>query len=164
MSLFPVLLMLATLLCSLVAGLVFAFATVVMPGIRSLGDGEFIRAFQVIDGVIQRGQPLFVAVWLGSAVTLIAATVAGYAGLDQTSRVTMVVVSALYVLGVQLPTVVVNVPLNNGLQSLEVGTMNGEELASARAGFESRWNRSNVFRTVVAIVTTITLIHLAYQA
>ena len=37
---------LACLLCSLVAGFLFAFAVVVMPGIKSLGDGEFLRAFQ----------------------------------------------------------------------------------------------------------------------
>ena len=46
---------LATFLCSLVAGFLFAFAVVVMPGIRNLGDREFLRAFQEIDGVIQRG-------------------------------------------------------------------------------------------------------------
>ena len=43
-------LILATLLCALTAGLVFAFASVVMPGIGKLGDREFIRSFQVIDG------------------------------------------------------------------------------------------------------------------
>jgi uncharacterized membrane protein len=37
----------------LVAGFLFAFAAVIMPGIRSLGDRAFIRAFQVIDRVIQ---------------------------------------------------------------------------------------------------------------
>jgi hypothetical protein len=32
-----------------------------IPGIKSLNDREFIRAFQVIDEVIQNNQPLFVA-------------------------------------------------------------------------------------------------------
>ena len=56
-STFQIVLILATLLCSLVAGFLFAFATVVMPGIKTLNDREFIRAFQVIDGVIQNNQP-----------------------------------------------------------------------------------------------------------
>ena len=47
MTVFQVVLMMATFLCSLVAGFLFAFAAVVMPGIRSLDDGGFIRAFQV---------------------------------------------------------------------------------------------------------------------
>ena len=48
-STFQIVLILATLLCSLVAGFLFAFATVVMPGIKTLNDREFIRAFQVIE-------------------------------------------------------------------------------------------------------------------
>ena len=63
-------LILATLLVSLTAGLVFAFATVIMPGIGRLDDKGFIRSFQVIDGVIQDGQPVFGLVWMGSAVAI----------------------------------------------------------------------------------------------
>jgi uncharacterized membrane protein len=51
-TLLQAVLMCATFLCSLVAGFLFAFAAVVMPGIRSLNDGNFIRAFQVIDHVL----------------------------------------------------------------------------------------------------------------
>lgn len=49
-------LVMAAFLCSLVAGLLFAFAVVVMPGLRNLDDGGFIRAFQVIDRVIPNHQ------------------------------------------------------------------------------------------------------------
>ena len=38
----------------------------------TIGDREFIHAFQQIDGVIQRGQPLFGMVWIGSALALLA--------------------------------------------------------------------------------------------
>jgi uncharacterized membrane protein len=62
MEIFHIALILATFLCSLVAGFVFAFAFVVMPGIGTLNDREFIRAFQVIDRVIQDRQPIFVLV------------------------------------------------------------------------------------------------------
>jgi len=72
-STFQIVLILATLLCSLVAGFLFAFATVVMPGIKKLSDRDFIRAFQVIDGVIQNNQPVMVAVWMGSILAAIAA-------------------------------------------------------------------------------------------
>jgi hypothetical protein len=40
---------LSTLLCSLVAGFVFAFAVVVMPGIQTLSDRDYLRAFKVMD-------------------------------------------------------------------------------------------------------------------
>ena len=76
--LFRLLFILATLLCALVAGLLFAFAVVTIPGISRLNDREFIRAFQVMDDVIQRNQPIFMLVWLGSAVLMLIATVWGY--------------------------------------------------------------------------------------
>ncbi len=56
---------LSTLLCSLVAGFVFAFTIVIMPGIKSLSDHDFLQAFNVMDRVIQNNQPIFVLVWLG---------------------------------------------------------------------------------------------------
>jgi uncharacterized membrane protein len=71
-------LFLATLFCSLVAGLVFAFAIVVMPGIKSLGDRDFLQSFKVMDRVIQNNQPIFIFVWLGSAVILIISTGLGF--------------------------------------------------------------------------------------
>ena len=72
MGIFEITLLVATLLCSLVAGLLFAFAVVTMPGLATLGDGEFLRSFQAIDRIIQNNQPVFLLVWMGSAVVLLA--------------------------------------------------------------------------------------------
>ena len=64
MGIFQIVLILAAFLCSLVAGFLFAFTFVVMPGIRSLNDREFIRAFQVMDGITRTvSRPLC---WSGS--------------------------------------------------------------------------------------------------
>ena len=49
MSVFAVVLLISTVLCSLVTGFVFTYAVVVMPGLSRLGDREFVRAFQVTD-------------------------------------------------------------------------------------------------------------------
>jgi len=157
MTLFQAVLMLATVLCSLVAGFLFAFAVVVMPGIRNLDDSGFIRAFQVIDGVIQKGQPVFGFVWLGSALALVAAALVGLWVLDGTDRLVVIVAALVYILGVQAPTFGINVPLNNKLQRLDPGTMDAAARRRAREGFEARWNRWNVFRTVCATLTTVFL-------
>ena len=63
----------AAFLCSLVAGLLFSFAVVVMPGIGRLDDRDFLGAFQAIDRVIQNNQPLFIVAWVGSVLALLAA-------------------------------------------------------------------------------------------
>jgi uncharacterized membrane protein len=160
MTVFHVVLVLATLLSSLVAGFLFAFAAVVMPGIRSLDDGAFIRAFQVIDRVIQNYQPLFVLVWVGSVLSLIAAAVMGVWQLGGANRVIVIVAALVSVFGVHAPTVRINIPLNNQLQRFDTSTMNETTRKRARGDFESRWNRWNVFRTTCASFVVVMLLTL----
>ena len=157
MFLLELVLILATLLCALTAGLVFAFASVVMPGIGKLGDREFIRSFQVIDGVIQAGQPVFGLVWMGSVVALLLSAVMGGLQLDGMERAFVIVSALVYVLGVQVPTFRINVPLNNALQRLDVDAMDKDALASARRAFENRWVKWNSIRTVVASLVSVAL-------
>jgi uncharacterized membrane protein len=156
-TVFEAILVLATFLCSLVAGFLFAFAAVVMPGIRSLDDDGFIRTFQVIDRVIQDNQPLFVFVWVGSVLALVAAAVLGIWGLSGADRVLLIVAALVYLLGVQLPTVTINLPLNNVLQKLSPGTMNERTRRRARAEFEPRWNRWNTARAACASLASLLL-------
>ena len=158
MDLFRIILVLATLLCSLVAGFVFAFAVVAMPGIRSLNDRAFLQAFQVMDRVIQNNQPIFMLVWVGSVVALVISAVLGLWQLHGVERLLMISAAAVYLLGVQLPTATVNVPLNNRLQTLDVEKVNEAALDEARRDFEQRWNRWNSIRTVFAVLTTVLLI------
>lgn len=157
---FPIILVLATLFTTLVAGLVFTFAIITMPGINKLEDRDFIRAFQVMDGVIQNNQPLFVLVWLGSVVMLIAATAFGIGQLDGIQRWLIIAATVIYVVGVQLPTIIINIPLNNELQSLNVDVMDAAALNAARSKFEPRWNQANMFRTVVVILVSVMLMSL----
>lgn len=151
-------LILATFLCSLVAGFLLAFALVVMPGLKQLGDKAFIRAFQTIDGVIQDGQPVFTALWVGSAIALVAAAVLGLGEWDAAGTWFIILATLAYLLGVQLPTFVINIPLNNRLQSLDVHAMDETAQAAARTAFEGRWNRWNAIRTVVACGVSLLLI------
>ena len=141
MGIFEIVLIGATFLCSLVAGFVFAFAVVVMPGIKDLKDGEFIRAFQVMDRVIQDNQPLFMLVWLGSSLALIVSAGFGIAELTGGKRLLLLVATCLYLFAVQAPTITINIPLNNKLQSLDVDTTNERDQHLARAEFEPLWNR-----------------------
>lgn len=158
MTVFHIVLVLATLLSSLVAGFLFAFAVVVMPGIKSLDDGAFIRAFQVIDRVIRNNQPLFLLVWVGSLLSLITAAVMGLWQLNRADGVLAIVAALVCVLGVQAPTFRINIPLNNQLQRLDIGSMNEAARKRARDDFETRWNRWNVFRTACASFVVVTLL------
>lgn len=160
MDLFQVTLTVATLLCSLVAGFLFAFAVVVMPGIRALEDDGFLRAFQAMDRIIQNRQPIFMAVWIGSVVALLGAAILGFGRLDEVGRALVIAAVVAYLLGVQAPTAGINIPLNNGVQSLAISDMDAASLHEARRAFEPRWNRANAIRTVLAGVTSALLLTL----
>ena len=160
---FQIVLILATLLCSLVAGFLFAFAIVVMPGIKTLNNREFIRTFQVIDGVIQNNQPLMVVVWMGSILAAVAAAVMGFGQLDGTQRLLLVSAPIVYILGVQLSTFTINVPLNNRLQRLNVDAMDEVAIKTARMNFEPGWNRWNLVRTPFAGLASVLFMVLLFR-
>jgi len=157
MTILQAVLLLATFLCSLVAGLLFAFAAVIMPGIGRLDAGAFLKAFQAIDRVIQNNQPLFVGAWVGSVLSLITAAALGVWTLGGADRALFIVAALLYLVGVQLPTIAINVPLNNTIQTLDPDSMNEATRGHAREAFERRWNRWNIIRTACASLASVLL-------
>lgn len=163
MDIYQVVLILAAFLCSLVAGFLFAFAAVTMPGIRKLNDREFIRAFQVMDRVIQNNQPLFMLVWIGSVIAILVSLVIGVGQLDGAGRLLIILAGLAYLLGVQLPTITINVPLNNKLQKLDADAISEESKKTARQRFEPKWNQWNAIRTIFASLSSILLLVLLFR-
>jgi uncharacterized membrane protein len=161
MTFFEAVLVLAAFLCALTTGFVYTFAIVIMPGIGTLPDRDFLRAFQVMDRVIQQNDPRFLLVWVGSVLALIIACVLGFGTLDGVDRVLLLGTAGAYVLGVQVPTVVINVPMNNRLQSLDIDDLPPAELQAERAAFEGRWNYWSAFRTIIAGISTVILLLLS---
>jgi uncharacterized membrane protein len=158
LTVFSLLLILATLGCALVAGLTLVFAIVIMPGLKTLGDLGFLQGFKAIDRVIQDGQPLFMLVWIGSALALILATLLGFWLLRGVDLVLLITALIIYIAGVQIATVKVNIPLNNRLQALDLAELDAAALAAARADFEPRWLRWNLIRTWLATLTSVLLL------
>ena len=157
-TIFELTLIVATLLCILNAGFLFSFAVVVMPGIAQFSDKDFIRAFQKIDGVIQKGQPLFGFVWLGSALALLIATVLGYSRLELLEFTLLATACVVYFVGIQVSTFAKNIPLNNKLQSLDAEALSDSELSQARQDFEPAWNKWNRSRTILSVVVSLLLL------
>jgi uncharacterized membrane protein len=151
-------LMLAIMLCSLVAGLLFGFAIVVMPGIAKLNDKGFLSAFKHMDEIIQNNQPLFILVWAGSILSIIITLILGIMNLIGTQIYILILASILYLVGVQLPTFRFNIPLNNSLQNLDIESLDESEAALCRVDFETPWNRWNRIRTVNAILAVSMLL------
>jgi uncharacterized membrane protein len=155
-TIFHFLLILSVLLSSLVGGLLFGFAVVVMPGIAKLSDKKFLLSFKHMDEVIQNNQPLFMLVWVGSIIAVISTAILELLFSISNNMYLILLASSLYLVGVQLPTIRRNIPLNNSLQALDINTTELEELAIFRNEFELSWNRWNKFRTIGAFLSVST--------
>ena len=160
LTLFYAALWASILLCSLVAGLLLGFAIVVMPGIATLSDKEFLSAFKVMDATIQNRQPIFMLVWVGSIVSVVLMLCLGTSQLNGRPLHMMWLASGLYLVAVQAPTIRFNIPLNNAVQALTLESMSVTELAAARSQFEGSWNRWNRLRTCAGIASVSILLSL----
>ena len=152
----------STLLCALVTGFIFTYAVVVMPGFAKLDDRDFIRAFQVTDGVIQNNQPQFMLAWVGSIVSVVATMILGFIELHGIERWTVITIGFIYLIGVQEIMIRIHLPLNNRLQRLEIDEMDLESLSQERNKFETRWNYFNNIRTLIAFAVSFSLMLFIY--
>ena len=158
MEFFDFFLFSSILSCSLVTGFIFTYAIVVMPGLSKLNDKEFLKAFQVTDSVIQNKQPLFMLTWIGSIVSVLGLILTSiiYKGLSETWLI--VLVTMIYLLGVQGVTIFIHLPLNNRIQKLDLEKLKDENLRKERLNFENKWNFFNNIRTTIAFFVSLTLL------
>ena len=148
----------AVLTCSLVTGFIFTYAVVVMPGFSKLEDKEFLRAFQVTDGVIQNNQPLFMLTWVGSIISVLSVMAISILSLGVSDAWIIFVVGLIYLLGVQGITVSIHLPLNNHIQKIDINDMNNQSLNEERTNFEMRWNYFNNIRTFIAFSASLSFL------
>ena len=142
-------------------GFILTFAIVVMPGIAKLEDKDFLKAFQVTDGIIQGNQPLFLFIWLGSVISVLATMVSAILILGGKDAWLIICVGGFYVIGVQGLTMAVHLPLNNRIKNLKINTLNNERIKEERLNFENRWNVYNNIRTFISFVVSLFFLSVA---
>jgi uncharacterized membrane protein len=136
----------ATLITGLYAGLFYTFSVSVMLGLHQVDDRTFVDAMQQINLAVENGW--FMAVFLGAPVL---AALAAVLHLSPDHRRALPWIAAGFVLAAAalIITIVVHVPLNTAL-----GTAGDPDqitdLAGLRAGFEATWVRWNVARAVTS--------------
>ena len=158
MDLLNISLIFSIILCSLVSGFILTYAIVVMPGLSTLNDKDFIRAFQVTDAVIQNKQPIFMFTWLGSIVSLFTTILISFISYGLSETWLVVLFSVVYLLGVQGITIAIHIPLNNQIQKVLIEELNDKEITDERIKFERKWNFFNNIRTSISISVTLLLL------
>ena len=129
-----------------------------MPGFSKLDDKEFLRAFQVTDGIIQNNQPLFMLTWVGSIISVLSVIAISIFSLGLSEAWIIFIVGLIYLLGVQGITISIHLPLNNRIQSIDINNMNNQSLNEERTKFELRWNYFNKIRTLIAFSTSLSFL------
>ncbi|MCU7825021.1 DUF1772 domain-containing protein [Kitasatospora sp. DSM 101779] len=139
------LLLAATVATGLMAGLFYAFACSVMPGLGRSGDRTFVEAMQRINTAILNGW--FAAAFVGALLLTVAAGALHLGGAGRPA-LPWIAAAALLYLVVLVVTMAVNVPLNDRLSAAgEPGSLT--DPAAVRAAFEQTWVRWNTVRAVL---------------
>lgn len=138
----------ATMTTGFVAGLFYAYAISVMPGLRGTDDRTFVDVMQRINVAIQNG-------WLLLSIVgaLLSTGLAVVLHLPGSGRAVLLPVSAAFVLYLVVIAITrgINIPLNDKLEAAGPPDRIGNP-AAVRRRFEGTWVRWNTIRTVVATV------------
>ena len=139
--------MAATLTMGIGAGVYLLYAFAIMPGLVRTDDRTFVGAFQQIDTAIVG--PFLLVFFVGP---LAFAALAAALHLGAGDRSTLVLITAAIVLQLAMAgiTLVVNVPLNDGIKA--AGDPSAiHDLGAVRERFnEARWARWNTVRAAAA--------------
>ncbi len=143
-----ILLWINTIGCGLIAGVYFTFSTFVMQALGQLPGSLGMTAMVSINRVILRSafMPLFLITTLASLGLLIFALLQ----LSQPGNWAAALGSGIYLIGMFLCTMVLNVPLNNKLEEQIHGSAAADQVWSHYLKQWTRWNHVRTLASTVA--------------
>jgi uncharacterized membrane protein len=135
----------------LVAGVLFAFSTSVMPGLSRLAPAQAVSAMQHMNAAILN--PWFLGAFAGTAAASAALGVASLFRLDEPAGPYLLAGSVLY-LAAFVMTMAYHVPRNDALATLDPDSAGA---ARAWAAYLTEWTRWNHARVILAVSAAATL-------
>lgn len=139
------------LLTGSMAGLFFAYSASVMLGLDAVKPEQSVAAMQSINIKIQN--PVFLPTFLFAPFVALATGVLLLVADHRAAAIAFLAAAAVYFAGALLPTIVVNVPMNN---ALDAATPTGaEDAARLWAGYSPRWTRWNHMRTISSVLSML---------
>ncbi|MDO6434734.1 DUF1772 domain-containing protein [Flavitalea sp. BT771] len=135
----------------LMAGLFFAYACSVNPGLGRLSDASYLAAMQSINRAILN--PVFLIVFTGTALLLPVSTWRIFERPASLPFYYLLAASVIYVVCVFGFTMIGNVPLNDRLDAFDLSAASPEALARMRTDFEGPWNAWHLVRTIAATLS-----------
>lgn len=142
--------LLAALGCGLMAGIFFTFSAFVMKALGRLPANEAIAAMQSINVAIVN--PLFLVVFLGTALTSIFAVISAILSGQSADTVYLIAGAVLYLVGGIVVTTVFNIPKNDALAEV---VPTDSSSANFWDNYLARWTRWNHVRTVTVLAAAV---------
>lgn len=149
-------LILATVLSGLIAGLFYAYSCSVNIGLGRLPDKDYLLAMQSINRAILN--PLFFVSFIGTLVLLPLSAILHYQQPFTSRFIWLVLASVTYIAGSFAVTIFGNVPLNEMLDKAPVSDADSIDLSMLRKRFEISWNRLHTIRTLASIAAFVLVV------
>jgi uncharacterized membrane protein len=143
----------AAVASALVAGLMFAFSTSVMPALGRRPAPEGIGAMQAMNSAILN--PAFGLAFGGAALLCAALAVTAPFTVDESDALLRGVGAALYVVGTFGVTMAINVPMNVQLDATDAGSAEG---VAVWRRYLRRWTAWNTLRTILGAAASALLV------
>ena len=149
-------LIITTLFSDLMAGLFYSWSISVTPGLAKINDVSYLHAFQSMNRAIIN--PLFFVVFFGLVILLPVLSYLTFQTSISNQFWYVIFATILYFVGIMGVTLGGNVPLNNTLEALQIESMTPEQMDEFRKGFENKWNRLNLIRTISSSLMFLLLV------
>ena len=146
----------ATLSTGLMAGIFFTWTNAVKPGIGTLDDMTYMKAFQAMNRLILNR--LFYIVFILPVLTISISTYMSFGSTKLYVFELFLLSTLLYMLGVFLITILGNIPLNELLENTDLEKISLTELSDLRGKIENKWNNFNLIRTVSSFISFLLLV------
>ena len=96
--------------------------------------------------------------WIGSILSVLATILVSLVSIGFAEGWLIVLISVVYLLGVQGITIAIHIPLNNHIQKVVIEELSEEAITEERVKFERKWNYFNNFRTSISISVSLLLL------
>ena len=143
----------AAIASALVAGIMFAFSTSVMPALRQRQAPEGMAAMQAMNSAILN--PAFGLAFGGAALLCAALAVTAPFTVDESRAPLRGLGAALYVVGTFGVTMAINVPMNVQLDTADAGSAEG---VAVWRRYLRRWTAWNTLRTILGAAASALLV------
>lgn len=134
--------------CGLIAGIYFAFSIFIMPALARIEPVHAVSAMNSINSTILRS--LFMPLFLGTTLTSFILAIIALLHRSTPGATAMFAAGLIYVSGMFLCTIVLNVPLNNGLAAVD-----SANAALLWTRYLKEWTMWNHVRTIASTAACI---------